>query len=75
MSCRDGSTGTFRLLAFGFIPLGAAASGFLLEHIGTVATVGAFAAVYLMFAVLTTVNRHVREARPLEQIAAEQKAA
>jgi predicted MFS family arabinose efflux permease len=61
---------TFRLLAFGFIPLGAAASGFLLEHVGTTATVGAFAAVNLVFAVMTTFNRHVREARPIEEIAA-----
>ena len=64
---------TFRLLAFGFIPLGAAASGFLLERIGAAATVGVFAALYLMLAVMTTFNRHVRNARPLEQIAADQK--
>jgi uncharacterized membrane protein len=65
---------TFRLLAFGFIPVGAAASGFLLERAGTEATVGIFAALYLLLAVMTTFNRHVREARPLEQIAAEHKA-
>ena len=65
---------TFRLLAFGFIPIGAAVSGFLLERIGTAATVGAFAALYLVLAVMTTFNQHVRGARSLEQIAADQKA-
>ena len=62
---------TFRLLAFGFIPLGAAASGLLLERIGAEATVGVFAALYLVLALMTTFNRHVRGARPLEQIAAD----
>lgn len=65
---------TFRLLAFGFIPIGAAVSGFLLERIGTAATVGAFAALHLVLAVMTTFNHHVRGARSLEQIAADQKA-
>ncbi len=64
---------TFRLLAFGFIPVGAAASGFLLEHIGTEAAVGVFAVLYLLLAVMTTFNRHVREARPLEEVAADRK--
>jgi uncharacterized membrane protein YoaK (UPF0700 family) len=61
---------TFRLLAFGFIPVGAAAGGFLLERIGATATVGVFAAVYLLMAIATTFNRHVREARPLAKITA-----
>ena len=64
---------TFRLLAFGFIPVGAAVSGFLLEHMGAVATVAAFATVHLILAVMTTFNRHVREARPLEEVAADPK--
>jgi predicted MFS family arabinose efflux permease len=59
---------TFRLLAFGFIPVGAATGGFLLERIGATATVGVFAAVYLLMAIATTFNRHVREAQPLAEI-------
>jgi len=62
---------TFRLIAFGFMPLGAAISGFLLEWIGTVPTILFFALWYLALAVLTTLNRHVREARPLAAVAAD----
>ncbi len=60
---------TFRLMAFGFMPLGAAISGFLLEWIGAVPTILAFTLWYLMFAILTTLNRHVRNARPLANVA------
>jgi predicted MFS family arabinose efflux permease len=60
---------TFRLLAFGFIPAGAAMSGFLLERIGPTPTITIFALWYTLLAMLTTFNRHVREARPLGQIA------
>jgi hypothetical protein len=43
---------TFRLLAFGFTPLGAAASGLLLEqqHIGSISTVLVFVLWYLLLA-------------------------
>jgi len=58
---------TFRLLAFGFNPLGAALSGLLLESIGTTPTVLVFSFWYLMLALLTTFNTHVRNASPLEQ--------
>ena len=58
---------TFRLLAFGFNPLGAALSGVLLERIGTAPTVIAFSLWYLALAFLTTFNTHVRNARPIEQ--------
>lgn len=58
----------FRLLAFGFMPLGAALAGLLLERIGAVPTVIAFAVWYTLLAIITTLNRHVREARPLEQL-------
>ena len=61
---------TFRLLAFGFIPIGAAAGGFLLERIGAAATVGVFTSVYLLMALATTFNRHVREAQPIAEITA-----
>ena len=60
---------TFRLLAFGFMPIGAALSGFLLEQIGAVATVFVFTLWFLLLAILTTFNRHVREARPIGEVA------
>ena len=60
---------TFRLLAFGFMPVGAALSGFLLEQIGAVPTVILFTLWYTLLAILTTFNRHVREARPIGQVA------
>jgi len=58
---------TFRLLAFGFNPLGAALSGVLIERVGVAPTVIAFSLWYLTLACLTTFNRHVRNARPIEQ--------
>jgi hypothetical protein len=54
---------TFRLLAFGFIPLGAAAGGFLLERIGTTATVAVFTALYVLLAIAD----HLQSARPERQ--------
>jgi predicted MFS family arabinose efflux permease len=60
---------TFRLIAFGFNPLGAALSGILLERFGGREAVALFAICYLLLAALTTVNTHVRSARPLEKIA------
>lgn len=59
----------FRLLAFGFMPVGAALSGFLLEQIGAILTVILFTLWYTLLAILTTFNRHVREARPIGQVA------
>ncbi len=53
---------TFRLIAFGFMPLGAALSGVLLEWVGTTSTIVVFTTWYCLFAVLTTLNRHVRTA-------------
>jgi len=58
---------TFRLLAFGFNPLGAALSGILLERIGTTPTIIIFSFWFLALGFLTTFNTHVRNARPLEQ--------
>jgi len=55
----------FRLLAFGFMPAGAAVSGVLLERLGAVPAVLLFAAWIVAFAIATTFNRHVREAAPL----------
>jgi predicted MFS family arabinose efflux permease len=60
---------TFRLIAFGFMPLGAAIAGFLLEWIGAVPTILVLTLWNLVFAILTTFNRHVRNARPLAHVA------
>ncbi len=61
---------TFRLLAFGFNPLGAALAGILLERIGSIPTVIVFSLWYLFLALLTTFNAHVRNARPIEEAVA-----
>ena len=60
---------TFRLLAFGMMPIGAALSGFLIERVGVIPAVVVFSLWYVLLAIMTTLNRHVREARPLEQLA------
>jgi MFS family permease len=51
-----------RLVVFGFQPIGAAACGVMLQAFGADTTVLAFSAVTLGLAVLTTLNRHVRQA-------------
>ena len=60
---------TFRLIAFGFMPVGAWLSGVLIERVGALDTVLVFAAWLLLLAGITTVNRHVRKARPIAQAA------
>jgi predicted MFS family arabinose efflux permease len=55
----------FRLLAFGFMPVGAALSGVLIERLGVEAAVYALAGWLAIFAIATTFNRHVRDAKPL----------
>jgi predicted MFS family arabinose efflux permease len=60
---------TFRLLAFGMMPIGAALSGFLIERAGVTAAVMVFSLWYVILAIMTTLNRHVREARPLGELA------
>jgi MFS family permease len=60
----------FRLLAFGFQPLGAALSGVLLQSIGAPSTVLVFSACTAALALLATVNAHVRNARPIPSDAA-----
>ena len=57
----------FRLLAFGFQPLGAAVAGVLIQRVGGVSTVLFFALVNVALAVLTTANAHVRNARPVAE--------
>ncbi|HEX4782278.1 MAG TPA: MFS transporter [Usitatibacter sp.] len=55
----------FRLLAFGFMPAGAAVSGVMLERLGPGPSVMLLSGWLLVFAVATALNRHVREAAPL----------
>jgi predicted MFS family arabinose efflux permease len=57
----------FRLLAFGFHPLGVAVGGVLLEHAGPEWTVAVFGACYAVVAVLTVLSREVRHAPALAQ--------
>jgi hypothetical protein len=56
---------TFRLLAFGFQPLGQAVTGILIERIGGVGAVILYTILMLGLAVLTAANAHVRQARPI----------
>jgi len=60
---------TFRLLAFGMMPIGAALSGFLIERAGVIAAVVVFSLWYVILAIMTTLNRHVRAARSLGELA------
>jgi MFS family permease len=61
---------TFRLLAFGLTPLGAALSGFVLERYGTTITIAIFTAWCVVLSLIATRSSHVRAARPLKEIAA-----
>lgn len=55
----------FRLIGYGFQPIGAAMSGVLIASIGARQTVLVFAAVGLALALVTTGNSEVRNARPV----------
>ncbi len=65
----------FRLLAFGFIPLGLGLTGWLLEKVDVGPTTLIFTACLVALALATTVNPHVRHAKPLAEVEAEQAAA
>jgi predicted MFS family arabinose efflux permease len=54
----------FRLLAFGFMPVGAALSGVLIERFGVIPAVWIFSGWMLLLAVATMFNPHVRNAAP-----------
>ena len=58
---------TFRLLAFGFMPIGAALSGVAIARFGAAGAVAPFSIVLFALAGLTTFNRHVRNAVPIER--------
>src|SRR5712692_3769813 len=55
----------FRLLAFGFQPLGWVVTGLLIQFIQVIPTILLLFVFYLILAVLTTLNPHVRHARSL----------
>lgn len=57
----------FRLLAFGFQPLGWALTGVLIQFIQVIPTILVLFACLLALAVLTSINPHVRNARPLSE--------
>ena len=60
----------FRLLAFGFSPLGQALTGALLQWVDVVPTVLVFGACLIGLAIATTLNPHVRHARPIAEVEA-----
>ncbi|MGZ5071801.1 MAG: MFS transporter [Usitatibacter sp.] len=56
----------FRLLAFGFMPVGAALSGVLIERFGATTAVAALSAWMAILAIATTLNSHVRHAKRIQ---------
>ncbi|MDQ3928130.1 MAG: MFS transporter, partial [Chloroflexota bacterium] len=59
---------SFRLIAFGFMPLGQTLVGFLLGWFSPATSVLVVTGWLVAFALLATANSHVRNARPLEQV-------
>src|SRR6266516_1133509 len=59
----------FRLIAFGGQPLGLALTGVLIQNIGVIQTVLICSAGLFVLAIAATVNTHVRNARPLSEVA------
>jgi MFS family permease len=59
---------TFRLLAFGFQPLGSAIAGVLLTLIGTENTLMFYLAVMVFLSIMATLNTYVRKARPITEV-------
>lgn len=57
----------FRLIAYGGQPLGVALTGILLQTIRAVPTILIIAACFIILAIATTLNSHVRKARPLSE--------
>ncbi len=58
----------FRLIAFGGQPIGVALIGWLLQSVGTFQTI-LYCSIFLaVFAILATINTHVRHAQPLANL-------
>lgn len=62
---------SFRLIAFGFQPLGALISGVLIERYNVYVAIGFFTVWYLILAITTMFNNQVRSARQIGQPAPE----
>ncbi len=60
----------FRLLAYGFMPLGLALTGLLLQWVDVGPTILIFGACLIALSIAATVNPHVRHARPIEEVKA-----
>jgi MFS family permease len=60
----------FRLVAFGGQPLGLALTGLLIQNIGVIQTVLISSVGFIILAIAATANRHVRNARPLNEVGA-----
>ena len=58
----------FRLIAFGGQPLGLALTGVLIQKIGVIQTVFFCAFGMVAFALAANLNRHVRNAQPLNEV-------
>lgn len=61
----------FRLIAFGFQPLGAAISGVLIERYNVYVAIAFFTVWYFFLAIMTMFNKQVRNARQIGQQAPE----
>jgi predicted MFS family arabinose efflux permease len=61
---------TFRLLAFGFMPIGATISGIVIEHFGVRPAIVLLAACLFVLAIFTSLNRYVRDAPSIERASA-----
>ncbi|MBA2396842.1 MAG: MFS transporter [Ktedonobacteraceae bacterium] len=59
----------FRLIAFGGQPIGLALIGWLLQATGTFTAIISCFVFLAVFAILATINTHVRHAQPLENLA------
>ncbi|TMC35971.1 MAG: MFS transporter [Chloroflexi bacterium] len=55
----------FRLIAFGGQPLGLALTGLLIQYIGIIPTIVIDSVVMILLALAATINKHVRNAKPL----------
>jgi MFS family permease len=58
----------FRLIAFGGQPIGFALIGWLIQSTGVIRTIIYCSIFLVVFAILATVNTHVRHAQPLENL-------
>jgi hypothetical protein len=60
---------SFRMIAYGFMPLGQTLVGFLLVWFSITTSVLVVTAWLVVFAILATINSHVRNAKQIEQVA------